>query len=100
MNYYYLFYSEPDCQGSPYMATVQGNREYAYNILSAQMSSNPSDRKIYSASLQGATLTYASRYSTDDPWGCQNATGDIYGHALTEITLPFVYPVEMPFTLE
>jgi hypothetical protein len=94
-----VFYTQENCGGNPH-TTADGSDDYRdyYSIGHGKMSAT--ERTFYLFSLQREQFHTLSFRRPGEPYGCQNDIDDHLGVALTEVTLPFTYPVAVPLQFE
>lgn len=94
-----LYYAENNCQGTPYgRPPTDDHYSRFYHIWSAKW--GPSEWKHFVPSLEEESLHYVSTRDTYDNYQCVTTDGNLSLTPLTEVTLPFSYPVALPLRLE
>jgi hypothetical protein len=92
-----VFYTQENCGGTPHTTAGSHDRDH-YSIGYGKISAT--ERTFYLFSLQAEPFHTLSFRRPAEPYGCQNDIDDHLGVALTDVTLPFAYPVALPVQFE
>jgi hypothetical protein len=92
-----LYYTGENCTGTIY---TDGNSDAQYFILTANIYAG--EYKHYTLNGPTESMNYLSRRHTSgpNPYDCTTETGTSSLHRLTEVALPFTYPVPIPLSFE
>ena len=95
-----LHYEYPNCEGTPYIP-LSGDLSYNYCIRTATVATNVFKHYVH-ANTTPSVITRVSVRRGYPPYPCEVGTGITEEGfiRLSEVTLPFTYPVEVPLTLE
>ena len=98
---YTFYYTTNDCTGTPYMIPTLAPKNKADFIVSGNLGLPPEGRHYIIESLIGTTIRWRSKFHNDTPDTCtQEASTDVVMIGLTEVFLPFAYPVAVPLKIE
>jgi hypothetical protein len=94
-----IMYTQPDCGGTPYLV---GNQAYSLDLYVTALQISSIETKFYVSPSPPQTMLWFSKRNGPPDYSCDNQVNGAQDslRALTEISLPFNYPITMPISFE